>query len=198
MTRQVADNPNLTWLSEAEPVVLADGVALIGHDGWADGTAGTGLLASPQRLNDEFLIREQYQCADRKELARLVRKLARECNEFLLSQLDRLGDDIQHVIVATHVPPFTEAALYEGVPSEPDFLPYFSNPGLGSMLVEHAERNPDRGLTVLCGHTHDLAFKQPHDQIDVHVAGAWYRYPSIAGFIHIDESGSLAVQKSAS
>lgn len=184
------ETAELVWLSSADPVALADGVALIGHDGWADGTAGTGLLASPVQLNDERLIQEHYQCADRAELAQLVRKLAREGTQFLQGQLDGLGADIHHVIVATHVPPFTEAALYEGNPSEPDFLPHFSNPGLGRMLVEHVEKRPNRKLSVLCGHTHDVAFKQPNPRIKVHVAGAQYGAPRIAGFVEADDTGS--------
>ena len=186
--------PRLVWLSNADPTRVSDGVVLVGHDGWADGTAGIGIESSPVRLNDELLIDEQAACTDRAELARLVKRLADEGTGHLKRLLDGLDRETHHVILATHVPPFETACLHKGRPSGADFLPHFCNPSLGDMLVEHVEAHPGRRITVLAGHTHDRAFDQPHPQIDVHVAGAAYGAPAVEGAISIGLSGQPLVE----
>lgn len=189
-----SENPRIVWLPDGDGIRFANGAVLLGHDGWADGTAGNGIIDSPARLNDEVLIEEQAACADRSELAELVEELADEGTAYIKNRLERLGDDVRDVIVATHVPPFEEAALYRGKQTDDDYLPHFTNPGLGAMLVKHAEEHPCRKITVLCGHTHHGAFVQPHPQIDVHVAHAEYRYPQAAGIVRIRDSGEVDVE----
>lgn len=188
------ENPRIVWLPDSDGIRFANGAVLLGHDGWADGTAGNGIIDSPARLNDEVLIEEQAACADRGELATLVKALADEGTAYLKNRLQRLGEDVHNVIVATHVPPFEEAALYQGKQTDDDYLPHFTNPGLGEMLIEHIKEHPGRKITVLSGHTHHQSFLQPHPQIDVHVAHAEYRDPKAAGIVRIDESSEVHVE----
>ena len=193
MRELCAVNPQLVWLSESEPVPLADGVVLVGHDGWADGTAGVGVVESEIRLRDQSAIKEQAACADRVELAQVVKQLADEGTKYLNRTLNNIDDNIHQVIVATHVPPFEEACLYQGEPTDPEFLPHFCNPSLGQMLVQHATENPGRKLTVLCGHTHNAAFAQPHPQIEVHVSRSEYHTPSVGGLVTVGKTGEVEV-----
>ena len=130
---------------------------------------------------------------DRYQLARLVAELSDEGTEHLRAHLDDLSDEVRHVIVATHVPPFEQACLYQGEPTSPDFLPHFCNPSLGAMLVDYIDAHPDREMTVLCGHTHDRAHCQPHERINVYTAGAEYEHPAAAGTIDIDPSGNVSL-----
>lgn len=187
-------HPRIVWLSYSGVVHLADGVVLLGHDGWADGTSGNGIIDSPARLNDEVLIEEQAACVDRGELAELVKELADDGTAYLKSRLDGLGEDVRNVLVATHVPPFEEAALYQGKQTDDDHLPHFANPRMGVMLFDHVKEHPGRKLTVLCGHTHHRAFVQPHPQIDVHVAHAEYGAPRAAGIVRIEAAGEVDVE----
>lgn len=190
-----ATEPLMVWLSEAAPVMLNPTTALIGVDGWADGTAGDGIIASPVRLRDETAIEDLAACSTRSDLATLVKHLSDEDTDNLRTRLIGLDETITHVIVGTHVPPFETACRYLGEPTETDHLPHFSNPSLGRVLIDHVEANPDRTVTVLCGHTHDEAFDQPHPQISVHVAGATYQRPEIAATVRVSNSG-VAVERS--
>jgi Icc protein len=89
------------------------------------------------------------------------------------------------LIIATHVPPFLEASLYQGKPSEPAFAPHFVNLALGQVLLELACQNPEKEITVLCGHTHHLARYSPLPNLTIRVAGAEYNRPMVADVIKL-------------
>ncbi len=55
-----AQNKNLIWLGEPKTLALADGIVLVGHDGWADARYGD-FDHSSVNLNDSRLIAELYQ-----------------------------------------------------------------------------------------------------------------------------------------
>ena len=55
-----AQNKNLIWLGEPKTLTLADGIVLVGHDGWADARYGD-FDHSLVNLNDSRLIAELYQ-----------------------------------------------------------------------------------------------------------------------------------------
>ena len=57
-------------------------------------------------------------------------------------------------VVLTHVPPFREAAWYEGRPSDSQWLPFFSCKAVGDVLLEAIQDLPCKRMTVLCGHIH--------------------------------------------
>jgi hypothetical protein len=85
------------------------------------------------------------------------------------------ADDVR---IATHVPPFVAASLYENQPATPDFAPHFVNLSMGEMLLEEAAKHPAKQLTVYCGHSHHAAFFRAAPNLKIHVAAAVYREPT--------------------
>lgn len=183
----------VNWLPATGTVHLGGGTVLMGHGCWADGRSGTGIVNSAIRMNDEQQIEDLADSVDRTALATKVAGLAEEGNAYLLGELNRLGPEVRNVVIATHAPPFEQACMYEGQPSEPDALPHFCNRSLGNMLGQHANQT-ERHLTLLAGHTHDQAMLRPAPNLQVHVAAATYGTPAIAAILEIGEDGSLDLQ----
>ena len=144
--------PTLHWLNESGVVKLADRVALVGHDGWADGRFGNYELSDVE-LNDFHLIKELKGLNKAMRLYKMQR-LAEEAAEHfnrVVSEALRWAD---HLFVVTHVAPWASGAWYAGKPSDMNYLPFFSSQIVGQILMGHMENNPDKQMTVLCGHTH--------------------------------------------
>ena len=56
-------------------------------------------------------------------------------------QLESAFEQYESLFLATHVPPFSEAAWHEGRICEPDYLPFFASPTLEEMLIDIAGRH---------------------------------------------------------
>jgi 3',5'-cyclic-AMP phosphodiesterase len=173
----VRNLPNLYRLTGREVIRLAPDHALVGVDGWADGLAGHGRNTTV-RINDFPYIYDFWEVPDDNARFDLMLKLARKFTETLRPTLEKALANFRSVLLATHVPPFSEAAWHEGRPSEPDFLPFFSSPTLGDMLTEVAQKYPDGRLRVLCGHTHGQG-SYSRNNIVVDTGGARYGQPQI-------------------
>jgi 3',5'-cyclic-AMP phosphodiesterase len=149
---------DLVYLSQVGVVELTPNTALVGHDGWADGRLGD-LDGSEVILND-FLLIDELRCwrdshtLDKPVLRRLHGTLGDEAAGYLKSVLVPAAAKYPHVIVATHVPPFREAAWYQGRPSADDFLPFFACKAMGDVLLEVAQSYQGCQILVVCGHTH--------------------------------------------
>jgi len=90
----------------------------------------------------------------------------------------------QRLIIATHVPPFLEAALYQGKPSEPAFAPHFVNLAMGNAILELARQNPKKRspfFVVIPTTKPVIRPSQPYGQ----VAGAEYNQPAVAETIMV-------------
>src|SRR5690606_15783601 len=98
-------------------------VGLAGSDGWYDARNGDRL--TDLQLTDFTCISELFAAQDesRNSLLAACANAADDETAILARQLDRLLDaenrsgSVLQVIVGTHVPPFQEAAWYEGKPS---------------------------------------------------------------------------------
>ena len=180
-SRLCSTYPNLVRLGYGEIIVLDAETVLIGHRGWADGRAGLG-RDSTIRLNDQQLIAD-FAGLDTNELFDLLEKLGDESADYIREVASRALAQARNMIIATHVPPFAESALYAGKPSAPNYAPHFCNVALGQTLLEVAELSPEATITVLCGHTHHAAYYQPQPNLTVRVAPAEYGEPAIAGII---------------
>lgn len=143
--------PNLHWLNESGVVKLTEDVALIGHDGWADGRFGTYETSFVQ-LNDFRLIRD-LDFEDKTKRLKGMQKLADEAADHFRSVLQQTAW-AKHIIVVTHVPPWDRAAWHRGKYSDPDFMPFFSSKVVGEVLEGHMTQHLGQKMTVLCGHTH--------------------------------------------
>ena len=176
-------NKKLIYLDLSKPVALSENVGLIGHSGWADGKAGSG-DQSPVELNDYVRIRE-FRDLNISERHRLMEKLSQISVQHIDKVLPAALDQFKRVIVVTHAPPFVEAAWYMGNPSEPDYLPHFSNPSLGEVIKKHALLYPKKKISVLCGHTHSGGVSQILPNLTVYAGTAEYRDPDIHGVITV-------------
>jgi 3',5'-cyclic-AMP phosphodiesterase len=167
----------VVWLGAVDVVALTPHTALVGHDGWGDARFGDH-AGSPVLLND-FLRIADLRLADRAELGHALGRLGDESAAHLRRVLPPALERFEHVLVATHVPPFREACLHEGVVAGDEWLPYFACRATGEALREEAARRPDRRLTVLCGHTHCAGECRPLPNLRVVTGGADYGRPAL-------------------
>lgn len=180
--QQFTSLDTLFYLHAAGPIELNKDTVLLGHDGWADGTAGD-LLHSRAVLNDFFLIDELKVQSDREiftpETATKLQKLGKEAATYAKKWLPSLLENYPRVLFLTHVPPFRQASLYHGLIADADHAPFFVCQQLGDALLECAASCPNSQLTVLCGHSHHRADYKPLPNLQVLVAEAEYRYPKV-------------------
>lgn len=162
------------WLPSAGVVSLSGDVGLVGHDCWGDGRVGS-FLKSPLFLNDFRYIKELTGLSKHDQLEQ-VRRLGSEAADYLASQVEMAAKRYREVIVLTHVPPFPEACLYMGKPSE-EGLPFFCCKSAGDALEAVTANHPDTRFLILSGHTHDEADVQIADNLRCIVAKAVYGQP---------------------
>ena len=183
------DTPGLVYLTQSGAVELTASTALVGHDGWADGRLGD-FDHSEVILNDFLLIAElrcwrDIHTLDKPALRRVLEALGDEAARYLKSVLVLAAKKYPHVIVATHIPPFREAAWYEGRPSADEYLPFFSCKAVGDVLLEVARSYPNCQILVLCGHTHGGGELQVQENLRVLTGPAEYGKPQIQQVIRV-------------
>jgi len=160
------------WLPAMQPVQLTERTVLLGVDGWGDARCGD--LASTVQLSDWQLIEDfapvRY---DRAARIQLLADLG-TTEAFALGELLARAPHSEELVVLTHVPPFPEACVYDGAPSEPAWLPWFTCIATGEVLAEYARAHPSKQITVLCGHTHGVGVCRPEPNLEVRTGG-WPR-----------------------
>jgi len=174
--------PNVSWLSDGTMETLSDDTILIGNDGWYDARAG---IVGRILMNDFKYIYELRTPYLIGGLHDEIKKIADEAAKQLDEDLPKALGHRRKVILATHVPPFPQAAWHEGHQSDREYLPYFCSVCAGNVLVKHMEANSDKELLVLCGHTHGKGKAQILPNLRVLTAGAQYGKPRLQGVIEI-------------
>ena len=180
--RATALHPHLHRLTGGQLVELSPNTALLGVDGWADGTAGAG-SASEVELNDSRLIRDLAVLPRPMRWVKM-RELANDYANAVAPTLNEAMARYPNVIVLTHVPPLPQATWHEGRPSDAEYLPHFCNPTLGRLLREACGKFPNTNLTVLCGHTHGEGVHR-EGNMTVFTGGAVYCEPRVDRVIEI-------------
>ena len=174
---QQLKHPLLTWLDEAHPIQLDTQTALVGHEGWADAQYGNP-LGSRVEVADHELIQE-FAGALRHEIVserqRMGLLYAQEAERNLLSACA----GYEHIVFATHYPPFIQATWHNGRHSDEHWLPWFSCKAMGDTLLRVASNHLDKTFTVLCGHTHGEGRYRAAPNLDVYTAKAAYYVPSV-------------------
>ncbi len=185
----------LVWLQGADPVLLTGKTALTGVDGWYD--AGWGDWKKGGIFMNDWLKIEEFSAGtymmpyggmshDRGSYISTSRKKAAEDTQIGKELLDKAFAVRDHVIFATHVPPFTEVAKYRGRPTDTDALPYYTSRTMGNMLEEYAKSLPiEKSLTVFCGHTHDKAKHRVSHNLTVYCSPAEYGRPGISEMVNV-------------
>ncbi len=183
VARLATESERLTYLTAGGVVELSPRTALVGHDGWADARLGD-FWGSKVFLNDFVAIRElrlwkDEFTLDKPSLRRMLEGLGDEAAAYLKSVLLPAAERYSQVIVATHVPPFREAAWHEGRSSGDDYLPFFACKAVGDVLLEVARSFPDCRILVLCGHTHGGGEVQVQENLRVLTGPAEYGKPKV-------------------
>jgi len=184
----VADAEHLVYLSASDPVKLTESTAVVGHDGWGDGRLGD-LEGSAQleSISDFFFIEEFAEMHwDRRQIRERIEALGSRAAAHLRHVLRQALEQHRRVVVVTHVPPFREAARYDGKPSADDWLPFFACKATGDVLLDAAHRWPDREILVLCGHTHGGGEVQVRENLRVLTGPAEYGKPQVNRVFEFD------------
>jgi Icc protein len=175
-------HPRLARLGQGEIVPLTNDSVLVGHGGWGDGQAGLG-IRTPLWINDAVFI-DDLKLQKEKLFARL-KQLGEDSARYMERVLPIAITQGDHVIIATHVPPFAEAARHDGRPASPDYLPYYVNVTLGETLLKFTAAWPNKRFTVLAGHTHEACDYRASDNLWVRVAGAVYGRPKVEAILSL-------------
>jgi len=187
--KQLSSTPvHLNYLQN-KPCVIGD-TTIVGVDGWYDGLSG---VINDFRMTDFRVIHEFAEgsgsCPETFDdigdyWLWLSRKKARQSANLLAAQLASVTTP--NVLVATHVPPFPELCRYNGQPSEPEYLPFYTNTTLGFLLDGFASKNPDKKIMVLSGHTHSEYCFYKRENLISYVAEAEYGSPQIHALIDLE------------
>lgn len=191
----------IAWLPDTGVVRISESAALVGHGGWGDARAGdwdgSGVL-----LNDYLLIEElrsaemtlAASCGTRPdvrnvlsdELRARLNALGDEAAASLRQSLSAALDQYEQVYVLMHVPPFREACWHDGRITDDNWAPHFVCQAAGEVLCELVSSQPDRKVTVLCGHTHSEGQAEILPNLTVLTGGAEYRTPRVQRVFEID------------
>ena len=178
------ESAGLLWLPGAGVIDLSPKVGLAGHGGWADGRNGD-YWGSNLELSDYLYIGDFLGLGRRERLALLERR-GDEAAAWARRVIPPALERFRRLIVLMHVPPFQEAAWYEGQMSHPHYLPHFSSRAAGEALAECARARPDREILVLCGHTHGGGTLDVLPNLTVVTGPARYGEPAVTGIIDLE------------
>jgi hypothetical protein len=129
-------------------------------------------------LND-FLLITELAGLSRGDLLQQLHHLGNEAAEHFRTVLPKTLMSAENVVVLTHVPPFLEAAWYDGRYCDPDWLPFFSCKAVGDILSAVMQKHPDKRMTVLCGHTLGVGTSQILPNLVTMTGQARYGHPVI-------------------
>lgn len=190
--RAAVRGTSLVYLPDADVVQLGPDLALVGHDGWADGRNGE-YAGSTFRPNDFVHIHDFQVFAGgygrEAQRLHLMQHLADEAAAHFAGALPPAAAANAQVIAVTHVPPFAGASHYRGRPSDPEMLPFYSNRCVGEVMREVMARHPTCQLTVLAGHTHAATRFTAAPNVQVRTAAATYGRPRVAEVLNADAQG---------
>lgn len=171
------------YLQFRVPMRIGERSVLIGVDGWYDCRAGTpsGLL-----MNDWWNIAE-FKYRGSVHVHTIARDLADDDTRLLETRLLAAAamPGVRCVYIATHVPPFRETSLYGGKPGPENSVGYFTNVGMGDMLLQVAAEHPEIRFVVLGGHSHDECARNMAPNLAVHVGAAEYGSPWISSVFEV-------------
>ncbi len=169
-------HPNLIALGKGEVIQLSPNTALVGHRGWFDGQAGSGAKTKVESP-DRYQILD-FQHLDRRGYFKRLAVLGQESSEYFRNVLPVALSRYSKVLLATHVPPFTQAVRYDNKGCLWNRQPYFCNTALGKFLVEFAKHNSKRRIEVYAGHTHSAVSIKLKSNLFAHVAAATPGHPA--------------------
>lgn len=177
MRQMTRTSPYLRWLPAAGVVTLGEGLALVGHDGWADARLGD-VQGSKIELNDWSMIGDLTGLSPSDRI-QLLRQLGDEAAQYLRKVLVQKASAHEQIIVLSHPPPLAMACRYYGFRSPDVWLPHLACAAAGEVLLDVADSFSQCRFTVLCGHTHGRALVRARPNLEVRCGSATYRKPKL-------------------
>lgn len=190
--REVAETckryPNLVPLGYGEIIQLSPQTALIGHRGWFDGQAGAGARTRVGSADRHHI--DDFKNLNKAQYFQKLRDLGDESARYFRCVLPAALQRFQTVLVATHVPPCTQALRHRGSHCQWERQPFFSNRAAGNAIIgiSRSFRSfrsiAPRKVIVYAGHTHcSTSFELSN--LEIRVAGAQPGFPAINKFLII-------------
>jgi predicted phosphohydrolase len=183
------EHANLHHLGQGEIIRLSSDTALVGHRGWADGRMGWGSRTLAR--NPDFAAIRDFKGLSKEDAFALLHKLGQDSSYYLRGLLPYALTCYDHVIVATHVPPFTKGACFTNKPCDWLRQPFYTNIAMGGFLLRQAQAFPSKQITVLAGHTHCAAEVRPLPNLTLKVGEARPGGPHRQGEFKISSGGIL-------
>lgn len=174
---------SLFWMNNCGIIELNENTCVIGHDGWYDGRNGK-FFNTEAHLSD-FLFIEELVDLENLALYQKLNELGDYSAKKIKQSLLKAIDQFDNIYLLTHVPPFEEASFHLDGLSDVHGLPFFSCKAIGDTLREIMEKNTEKHLTVLCGHTHTGGEVSILPNLHVKVAQAEYGKPDMQEIIEI-------------
>ena len=171
---------NLVHLGDGEIIQLSAKTALIGHRGWFDGQAGAGARTRVGSA-DRYHI-DDFKNLNKAQYFQKLRDLGVQSADYFRRVLPAALQRFQTVLLATHVPPFTQALRHRGSYCEWDRQPFFSNRSGGNAIIgiSRTRSFASRQVIVYSGHGHCYS-KFQSDNVEIRVAGAQPGFPALNG-----------------
>lgn len=167
---------HLHWLPHSHRW-LTQTTALTGIDGWADARHGdytnSSMHQGDHRMALDF---NHFKHLGKFALQQKMQQVADNEAAQLQQQLHAIqqSGNAKRIIVITHFPPFKEASFFNGKPSQPKHLPFYTSKATGNVLSQFALQHPDIEITALCGHTHSAAYHKALPNLEVFTGKADY------------------------
>lgn len=144
--------PNLHQLGVGKFHKLSSSLGLLGHRGWCDGRAGLG--RETRISSSDFDLIADFRNSSKEGQFATMEKLGRESARYIRKELPYALAATEHVVCATHFPPFYQSSLYDGRICGFDRQPHFTNISMGHEILAACKKRSYSRTTVLCGHTH--------------------------------------------
>ena len=175
---------NLCHLGNGETIPLGNNSALIGHRGWGDGRAGWGNRSAARNPDREGIA--DFRGLSTRATFGLMGDLGKTSGKYFRDMLPYALKCYRNVWIATHVPPFTDAALYDGNKCDRLRQPFYSNISAGGVIKGIAGNFPDKVITVLCGHTHSSANVRIGANVNVRAGRSRPGFPEIQEIVYLN------------
>ncbi len=164
-------------------IKITENTALIGHEGWFDGGYANWFNNSVGMADYEYI--REFKWQDRTVIFDRMQEQALE----FVKHIGNSSKDVKsykNLLVATHIPPWRENAVYQGQISNDMWMPCFSSKKSGDSLLALATNNPQTNITVLCGHSHGSAEHHVTKNMVCYTGFAKYGFPSIVKKVEIE------------
>lgn len=178
--------PRIAWLGSSGVVPLTDTTALIGHDSWYDGLYANWFQSKIVLWDYKIIAEFGSDCVTKNNRFAKINELSQISTDYVKENLEEAFKGYQHVFVAIHVSPFRENSVYQDKISDDNWMPHFSSKRMGDMLLKMAQNNPNKNITVLCGHSHGKADNMILPNLRCITGEAKYRHPAINKIFEVD------------